>query len=526
MERDVRILILEDSLLDAELLQRELRRAGVCRTFCCVDTRDEFLRMLDEFQPDLVLSDYTMPSFDGLSALKFLREKQPEVPFIFVSGSIGEERAIEALKLGATDYVLKDQLLRLLPAVRRALRDAQERHERASLEEQLRRAQKMEAIGRLAGGVAHDFNNLLVAILGYADILRSTLEPADPRGRPVAEILKAGERAASLTRQLLAFSRRQVLERTDLDLNAVVRDVKAMLERLIGEDVVLRTRLEAGLPTVLADRGQTEQVLMNLAVNARDAMPQGGDLTIETRAVRIEMPLAGLPTPIGPGHYVRLAVEDVGAGMTDEVKSHLFEPFFTTKEQGKGTGLGLSTVYGIVTQSGGGVRVESKPGAGSRFEVYLPVTRSQGSAPAVARQTAPAERTTPCGGETLLLVEDDAAVRDLGRDILEGGGFHPLLAANAEEAQAILARHQGPIHALVTDIVLPDLSGLELARLVREAHPDMRILFTSGYTAQSIDIGAVERMSAPFLQKPYRPRVLLEKVRAALDGPPPHHDTR
>jgi len=372
MRSELRIVFVEDSPWDAELEERELRKGGLQFDSMRVWTREDCVRALREFKPDLIISDYSLPEMDGLGALQIASEICPNVPFIFVSGTIGEERAIEGLKRGATDYVAKNQLKRLVTKVHRALKEAEEREEKRWLEEQLRQAQKMESIGKLAGGIAHDFNNLLTAIIGYSELMLNQTHNDDPLRQQIEEIKKAGERAASLTRQLLAYSRKQVLQPRVLNLNAVIAELDKMLRRLIGADIELVTRLAPELGLVKIDPNQIGQIVINLAVNARDAMPQGGKLTIETTNAQVDEAYARKNVAVTPGQYVMLSVSDTGCGMDAQTQSRVFEPFFTTKEIGKGTGLGLSMVYGIVKQSEGDILVHSEVGQGTVFQIYLP----------------------------------------------------------------------------------------------------------------------------------------------------------
>ncbi|MBI5342299.1 MAG: PAS domain S-box protein [Deltaproteobacteria bacterium] len=381
-------------------------------------------------------------------------------------------------------------------------------------EEQLRQAQKMEAVGRLAGGIAHDFNNLLMAITGYSELLLDRVGDNEPMWREIEEIRKAGARAASLTRQLLAFSRRQVLQPKLLDVNGVVLNVERMLRRLIGEDVELVTSLDDGLGKVRADPGQIEQVIMNLVVNSRDAMPSGGKLVLRTANVDVGKGDAPRHPDVPEGDWVLLSVSDMGTGMSDEVKAHLFEPFFTTKE--KGTGLGLATVYGIVRQSGGHVRADSEPGRGTTMEIYLP--RLAGAAD--LHEETPTASISTGGKETILVAEDEDMVRELVCEILQRSGYAVLEACNGEEALEAALQHGKPIHLLVTDVVMPRMSGHDLAERLVPLRPEMKVLFMSGYTDKVSLHHRVLNREAAFLQKPFGPGTLTAKVREVLDAGP------
>jgi PAS domain S-box-containing protein len=387
--------------------------------------------------------------------------------------------------------------------------------ERRTLEEQLRQSQKMEAVGQLAGGVAHDFNNLLTVITGYSDLTLRRLDKESPFRSSLEEIKKAGERAASLTRQLLAFSRKQVLQPKVLQLNAIVADVDKMLRRLIGEDIDALTLLEPSLGQIEADPGQIEQVILNLAVNARDAMPQGGKLTIETANVYLDNQYARWHTAILPGHYVMLAMSDTGCGIDAETQVRMFEPFFTTKEQGKGTGLGLSTVYGIVKQSGGHLWVYSEVGKGTTFKIYLP--RVDGITERDEARDTLVE--LPQGRETVLLTEDEEQVRQMIRMILETGGYRVLEAASGEEALTLYNQHEDQIDLVMTDVVMPQMSGRELAQSLEILHPGIKVLYMSGYTNDAIVRHGLLGQEIAFLQKPFTPDVLMRKVREVLDAP-------
>lgn len=391
---------------------------------------------------------------------------------------------------------------------------AQDVTEQRRLEEQLRGAQKMEAVGQLAGGVAHDFNNLLMVIMGYAGDLKERLHASDPLHKKVEEIERAGERAASLTRQLLAFSRQQVLEPRVLDLNSVVEDLQGMLRRLIREDIELVTELDAELGQVKADQGQIEQVIVNLIVNARDAMPRGGRLTIQTSNVQVDEAVARLRPTMSPGTYVRLTVTDTGTGMDAATQSHIFEPFFTTKERGKGTGLGLATVYGVVKQSGGFIWVSSELGHGATFEIFLP--RVGQPAPA----TAPDDRTkeTATGSETILLVEDDEALRTLILEALGARGYTVLEAAGGVEALRLVRQQSCKIDLLLTDVVMPGMRGPQVAESVVALCPNVKVLYMSGYADFGAGPDGFLKPGERLLQKPYTLTELARTVREVLEG--------
>ncbi len=649
MENDeLHVLIVEDNEADYELMLHALRRGGFSTNALRAAAKEAVVEALRSFDADVVLVDHTLPGSSGLEILHLVQQERPLLPVLVVTGSIGEETAADYIKAGAADYVIKDRLHRLAPAVLRALtlkdalqevmdaeaaREASEARFRSLVEhstdvitlldadgrivystqslqptlgyaagemagrsvfdlvqpeqrgtaevmlgdvlrhpdqvvradlrvrhkagtwrdlevvvanrlsdaslralvvnyrdvterkraeenlraadERLRSAQKMEAVGRLAAGIAHDFNNLLTAIIGSTDLLLEALPPEHPAREEALESRKAALRAADLTHQLLAFSRQQVLAPRTLDLNKVVQDVERLLRRLISEDIEMRTVLARELAPVSADPSQLEQVLVNLAVNARDAMPQGGTLTIETANVTLDDTYIAAQPVVGAGEYVMVAVSDTGMGMDEATKSRVFEPFFTTKERGKGTGLGLATVYGIVKQSGGYIWVYSEVRVGSTFKIYLPRV----AGPVEPTAPAPPSSSSLRGTETVLVVEDQDEVRGLIRKILESRGYHVLVAAAGAAALELAAAHSGDIELLVTDVVMPGMSGPEVSRTLSAARKLMRTLFLSGYTDESVVHRGMLDPSVAFLQKPFTAEGLAAKVRAVLDAP-------
>jgi PAS domain S-box-containing protein len=637
VEKEMRVLMIEDSNSDRELIERELHRARLRFTSRQAKSGEEVRREIEEFKPDLVISDFTMPGFDGMSALRMIRERSPHTPFIFVSGTIGEERAAEALKQGATDYVLKSHMSRLVGVVRRAifevterterrrveeaLRVSEERYrmvalatndliwdwdlstdvltlseaivtvfgyadaghvsrnwwmsrvhpddrpivdaslaaavrngddvwtgeyrfrrvdgsfasivdrgriiressgtpvriigavvdlsERKHLEEQLLHSQRLEAVGQLAGGVAHDFNNLLGVIIGHVDLAQELIPEDSAAIEDLHEIRQACRRASSLTRQLLAFARRQIVEPRAFDVNELIKDMERMIHRIIGEDIQLETRLSPVPVVVKADPGQIEQVLLNLVVNARDAMPEGGRLEIETRrAVRLDASDNHKDVPVG--EWWVLAVRDSGTGIPPAVKQRLFEPFFTTKPVGRGTGLGLATCHGIVRQSGGHIRLDSELGQGTLFEVYLPPVNE----PIQVRWDLNHRVETHRGTGTILLVEDEERLRRVEIELLSRMGYTVFAAANATEAREVLESQGAAIQLLITDVVLPGQRGTEIARRAQEQNPGLKIIYVSGYA----DVPLPEGGEANYLQKPFSAASLAEKVRQLLEG--------
>jgi PAS domain S-box-containing protein len=501
--------------------------------------REELFRLISENAADMIAvvnADgkrlYNSPAYerilgyttDELQNTSSLEQVHPD------DRNLVEEAATEARAGGVCRTIQyrmrhKDGAWHILESVASAVLDAHGKMEklvivnrdvtaRRNLEEQFRQAQKMEAVGRLSGGVAHDFNNLLGVIIGYAEFLQENLEPENALRSSVDEILNAGKRAASLTRQLLAFSRQQVLDPKVVNLNGAVSDMEKLLRRLIGEDVELSTRLASDLGQVKADQGQLEQVVMNLAVNARDAMPQGGKLTIATENVVMdEAFVRRYPYPVQPGPYVCLSVTDTGSGMDTETKARAFEPFFTTKEKGKGTGLGLSTVYGVVKQSGGYIDIFSSLGSGTTFKIYLPRIND----PVNLQAPAQGEAGSFEGKETILLAEDEGSLRTLTRTTLERCGYKVLEAKDGVEALAQSEAYDLPIDLLLTDIVMPGMGGPALAQELTRRRPDVRVVYMSGYTGQMIGKQVPINPGSDFLSKPFTRAVLTAKIREALD---------
>ncbi|KAA0121354.1 response regulator [Methylobacterium sp. P1-11] len=553
----LRILHLEDSDLDAELIEAELESLGHPIAIERVMTRDAFARAAVAGRHDLILADYVLPTFDGVSALGIARAQCPDTPFIFCSGTLGEDVAVEALKNGATDYVVKQRLDRMPRTIVRALAEARSRAdkreaeaalqalnetleariaertrelaeanealqaqivERERAEDALRLAQRLDAVGQLTSGVAHDFNNLLTVIAGNIEFLERAVSDTRSKRR-LAMMRGAAERGARLTAQLLAFSRRQRLEPKPISLNQTVASMRDLLQSSIGGAVRIETTLQADLWAALVDATQIELVILNLAINARDAMAVGGRLAIETANVSV----TGAPTrpeQPAPGAYVMVAVSDTGTGMTSDVLARVFEPFFTTKEVGKGSGLGLAQVYGFVKQSGGGIRIDTVPGEGTSIKVYLPrAVEAEGHVP---RMPVPSEITRthpPGGGPRLLVVDDDAEVREVTTTRLIEAGYAVREAASGLQALATLEADPG-IDLVVMDFAMPGMNGAETALEVRKRWPALPVLFVTGFA----DTTALTKAGAVGIDgivlKPFRVGELEGKVAAALASRP------
>ncbi len=641
-EHPIRILLLEDDPNDVELCKHTLASQGGSYVIHSVGDPEQFKRAVYSKNYDVILGDYKLPNWSGLEAIRWLKASGFAIPFILVTGTLGEELAVECIKEGATDYVLKGKLDRLPFAIERAVHEAELRWERDQAERELRESereyasivegapygiyrvdqtgrilmanpafikmlgyehaaevlelnmerdiylnvgdrqealgkleenavaarpevtwrrkdgrsivvriegrrfesvpggvplyeafvqditerrameqrfqqtQKMEAIGRLAGGVAHDFNNLLMIIRGCAELLDH--HKADPGriGGYIKQINDATSIAASVVQQLMAFSRKQVPEKASVDCNTVLRDLRKLLPRILGEDIQIVFHPGQAIRHVSADRSQIEQVILNLAVNARDAMPNSGRLMLKTENIVLNSPQierGGVELP--PGPYVMLSVADNGTGMSAEIQSHIFEPFFTTKEQGKGTGLGLATVYGIVKDSGGFIGVNSDVGQGTTFRIYFPAITEKKEAGQSAQPVG-----APGGSETILLVEDEAALREITGEYLQSRGYNVLAASSSLHALEICRTHDQPIDILLTDIVMPGIRGPELVKSALDMRPGMRVIYVSGYADRDMESVALES-NAVFLRKPYSLADLGHKIRAAASEPKP-----
>lgn len=637
--KPLRLLIVDDDANDLDLCIRDLKKSGLAFEAKTATAREEFLEKLRHEPVDVVLSDYRMKGWTGMDALAIVKGTCPEVPVILLTGTLGDELAVECIKLGVTDYILKEQLARLPMALSRAheerllreaemqalaaLRQSEARYrglvhhlmygifwaeepsgrlldvnptlakmlgyastdellgvrftkglycdladhekivaeymehgrasatvewkrkdekiitvhmigrktispdgksecaevmvedvtERKALEKQLVQAQKFEAIGQLAGGVAHDFNNMIGAILGWADLGIEETDLGSRLHRHFQKVRQQAERAASLTRQLLAFARQQILEPRNIDLNQTVIETVSLLEKVIGSNIDIRANLAPDLAVVRADPTQVEQVLMNLCINARDAMPDGGSLLIESSNVRLDEQFCALQPLARPGHHAMLSVTDTGIGMDAATLDRIFEPFFTTKELGKGTGLGLATVYGIVRQHGGFLQVYSELKMGSTFRAYFPVSAAPVSAPERVEDAGPIQG----GSETILLAEDHEGLRQLAFETLTNLGYQVLLTADGEQAVQEFHIHRDKIHLALLDVMLPKLSGPEVYARIRKVRQDLPAIFATGYSPDFALLQKVQQEGWPVLQKPYTSRTLARRVRETLD---------
>jgi signal transduction histidine kinase len=508
--KTLRVLIVEDDPLDVELVVFSIGQDGYTITYDVVDNPESFQQKWREGPYDIVLADHNLPNWTGIEALRLHQELADDVPFIVVTATLGDEAAVDYMKQGASDYVLKFRLERLPLAIERALREKAYRQEKKILEEQLRQAQKMEAVGRLAGGIAHDFNNLLTVILGRCELLMQLLPEGSPHRGHAEEIQSAISQSASLIQQLLAFSRKQAIQYEAIDLNEVIENTKGMLERLIPENIQLSTVLSGQVGAIKANRTQMEQILLNLVVNARDAMPAGGKLTIETGRFMLPESRLAKQLDVTPGDYVVLTVRDTGTGMDAETLAHVFEPFFTTKQKGKGTGLGLPTVYGIVKQGGGSINVQSQLNSGTVFRIYLPRTEE------VPNDIPAKKPEIERGSETILVVEDNGTVRQLTAEMLVARGYRVLAADSGEEAMKLCEKFEEVVDLLLTDVIMPQESGPSLAERLTRVRPDMKVLYMSGYAEEMINQQGLLEGSVSLLTKPFTMHELTVKVREVL----------
>lgn len=513
MATTLRALMVEDSESDCALLVRELESEGFSVSHKRVDTASALKTSLITESWDIVISDYSMPGFSGSVALGIVQDLKLDIPFIFVSGTIGEEIAVEAMRNGAHDYVMKGKLKRLVPAIRREIQEAELRREHRRTELQLRHLEKFEVIGKLAGGIAHDFNNVLGAIQGWAEL---GIDESPAQTRPAAlfrSIHSQALRAAGLTKQLLAYARRQILEPRNIDLNQVLGETTEMLRRVISESVEITLALSPQPMVVRVDPAQIEQVIMNLCLNARDAMPKGGRLTIETSRAEFDAAYCENHQYAHPGKYIKLSISDTGTGMDAETLKHIFEPFFTTKEVGQGTGLGLATTYAIVKQHQGSIETISEPGRGTAFHVHLPAFEG----PAEPRQML---ETTPArhGTETILVAEDNEGVRELIQEVLLSLGYKLIVATDGEQAITEFNSHSDSISLVLLDMVMPKACGPEVYEAIRKTNPEVPVILTSGYSEKVNDVPSITTGPAAILQKPYSPKTLGHKVREMLDA--------
>lgn len=507
----LRVLFIEDSEDDTALIVRELKRAGYQPEFKRVDSPDTLKAMLNAQEWDLLICDYSMPLFTGIDALNLVRGMGSDVPFIFVSGTLGEDTAVAALKNGAQDYVLKDNLKRLVPAVQRELREAEDRRERKRLELHVQQLQKFEAIGRLAGGIAHDFNNTIGAVMGWAEMGCDETESGTRLRDRFEKIRDQAVWAGKLTAQLLAFARRQVLQPRGVNLNTLIEEGMKLLHRVIGAQIEVRVLASADLKITRVDPTQVEQALMNLCLNARDAMPEGGTLTIETQNVEIGEEYCRHHPYGRPGRYVMLSVSDTGIGMDKATLDRVFEPFFTTKELGRGTGLGLATVYGVVKQHEGFIYAYSEPGGGTVFRLYFPVAVGAEEPGEIYVEEPPQK-----GTGTILLADDYKGIRESTREMLETLGYEVISAQEGLEAVELFKMNADQIDLVLLDVVLPSQSGPEVYSQICAIRPGTKAIFASGYTAENALLKSAIEKGITVLQKPFSRSSLSRAIRDAL----------
>jgi two-component system, cell cycle sensor histidine kinase and response regulator CckA len=508
----LRLLVIEDSEDDALLIARELEKGGYAVECKRVDSPRSLAAACDLEKWDLIVSDFSLPHFSGTDALELIRSKDIDVPFIFVSGTMGEETAVGAMRNGANDYLVKSNLKRLVPAVQRELKDYAEHLERKRLEKSVQQLQKFEAIGRLSAGIAHDFNNMIGAILGWAELGAEETHPTSKPHKRFEKIREQSQRAAKLTLQLLAFGRKQVLQPRNLNLNILIQEEMGFLGRVIEKNIEITVEPDSGLRITHADPTQIQQVLMNLCLNARDAMPEGGQLIIATKNVEIDGEFRKTHPSATSGRYVLLQVTDTGIGMDTGTVERIFEPFFTTKEMGRGSGLGLATVYGIVKQHGGFIYVESAPGSGSSFQVYLPA--DTGTHEPVEHD---ASAQVMKGTGTILVAEDHAGLRESVHETLQALGYEVFAVGSGREAVEVFRKNARYIDLVMMDVVMPGLGGPAAYVQMCKVRMGIPVIFTSGYAPKSETLLKLLDQKAQFVQKPYDYCKLSRLIHEALD---------
>lgn len=511
----MKILMIDDSPYDRALIQRRIQKEFQAVEFVEVIRHSDLDEAFTQQDFDLALTDYRLQWTDGLWLLQTIKAHLPLLPVIMVTDTGSEEIATEGMKAGLSDYVLKRELHRLPLAIKESLEKARLIAERKQLEEQVRQAQKMESLGQLVSGIAHDFNNILAGILGYTDQSLSKIDATHPVYEGLRHTRESTLRAAQMVRQLLAFSRHQVLEPAYIDVNTVVTDLLDFIKKVIGEHIEIVFTPAPNIQTVFADKVQIEQVVMNLCINARDAMPNGGQLCITLQNISLDKTARQVQTAEQAGTYVEITVRDTGTGMDEQTRERIFEPFFTTKEVGKGTGLGLSTVHGIIGQHKGFINVESTLGKGTSFSIYLPTVEHT---PLTTQKEPEAEPVTQKGTETILLVEDDQDLRELMQEVLQDCGYTVMSVSNGQEALDLLEHADTKVEIIISDMMTPKLGGKDLYKKLAQSGSTTRFLFMSGYLADHLDQDFHMDTDTHFLQKPFDLDELTRKVRVVLEA--------
>jgi len=520
LKKPIRVLYLEDNEQDRELLESVLAANGLLCNFDHATNRQEFEAALTQHTFDLIISDFSLPAYDGMSALAAARKVQQQTPFIFVSGTIGEERAVESLKNGATDYVLKDRRERLVSAVRRALRESQELGERKGLEDQLRRSQKMEAIGQLAAGVAHDLNNALTPIIMGTQLLKRTMDVAD-RDALLDMMAASANRGAAMVKHILTFARGAKSGGQQVPISHIVKEMVKIIQDTFPKSILVATKIKKDLWNVSGDTTELYQVLLNLCVNARDAMPQGGELTLAVANLSLRKSMESVSAEIPPGCYVVLSVADTGTGIPPEVLPRIFEPLFSTKPPDKGTGLGLSTVAGIVKSHNGFIQLYSEVGKGTEFKIYLPAAQSL-----EVDQSKELEKILPVGhGELILIMDDEATVRQLAKTTLQNYGYRVVTAMSGLDGITTFGEYKQEIKLLVSDMDMPLLSGIAAIRAIQKLKPEIPIIITSGNRHGESQLGDIDTVHLAFLEKPYTVEQLLNAIAQGICPAQPTNNT-